>query len=194
MGARVVRALRLSWLLIVMVLPPSFAPAQSLRPLPPVLRSVSDEAGTLSNEEGRKLADEIEDIRRTTGARIVIVVAETTGSEDIEQYADRLAQRWKRERGVALERSVFIIMAVDDHALHITAGNDLDGVQRAIRAGAVTTGLRPLLREEKYFAALGRITARIRKLIQGADKSSERMHPPIGGVRSLAAANLTLGG
>ena len=155
---------------MVVLVAPSLALAQPLRPLPPILRTVSDEVGALSRQQGRELADEIEDIRRTTGVQIVVVVAETTGAEDIEHYAERLSQRWKSARGIALERSVFVIMAVNDRALHITAGRDLESVRSELRTGSVTAQVQSLLREQNYFAALSRITVRIRQLIAGSEK------------------------
>ena len=99
--------------------------SQQLRPLPPLLRTVSDEVGALSAEEGRAISRSAEEIFERTGVRVIVVIAETTEPEEIEDYTERLGQRWKRERHLVPEHSVFVVLAVRDREFQVMPGRAL---------------------------------------------------------------------
>lgn len=53
----------------------------ALRPLPSILRAISDEVGMLSVPEGQALAQMIADVQRENGVEIIVLIAETTVPE-----------------------------------------------------------------------------------------------------------------
>lgn len=141
------------------------AAAQQLRALPPLLRTVSDEVGALSVEEGRALSRSAEDIFERTGVRVIVVIAETTRPEEIEDYTERLAQRWKRERHLVPERSVFVVLAVRDREFQVMPGKGLESVDRELKKPEAYAGLAPLFREGRYFEALITVNQRLLGMI-----------------------------
>lgn len=141
------------------------APAQQLRPLPPLLRTLSDEVGALSVEEGRALSRSAEEIFDRTGVRVIIVIAETTRPEQIEDYTERLGQRWKRERDLVPERSVFVVLAVQDREFQVMPGKGLEFVDRELKKPEAYAGLAPLFRERRYFDALMSVNNRLLNML-----------------------------
>lgn len=139
--------------------------AQQLRPLPPLLRTLSDEVGVLSLEEGRALSRSAEEIFDRTGVRVIVVIAETTKPEEIEDYTERLGQRWKRERHLVPERSIFVVLAVRDREFQVMPGKGLESIDRELKKQEAYAGLAPLFREERYFEALMTVNARLLDLI-----------------------------
>ena len=159
--------LRIASLLIVAAVlfpSPAFA-QQELRPLPPLLRSVSDEVGALSAEQGEKLSVALYDILRKAGVRMVLVFAETTRPELLEDYAERLAQRWARDRAIDPTRTIFVIVAINDREMRVMPGRAL-GLSEALYQSGSTVDLDEHFRDGRFFDGLMLLTARIRKLIE----------------------------
>lgn len=139
--------------------------AQQLRPLPPLLRTLSDEVGVLSVEEGQAISRSAEETFDRTGVRVIVVIAETTKPEEIEDYTERLGQRWKRERNLVPERSIFVVLAVRDREFQVMPGKGLESVDRELKKPEAYAGLAPLFLEERYFEALMTVNARLLDLI-----------------------------
>lgn len=150
---------------LFLALPALSVLAQELRPLPPLLRTLSDEVGALSVEEGRALSRSAEEIFDRTGVRVIIVIAETTRPEQIEDYTERLGQRWKRERDLVPERSVFVVLAVQDREFQVMPGKGLEFVDRELKKPEAYAGLAPLFRERRYFDALMSVNNRLLNML-----------------------------
>ena len=141
------------------------ASSQQLRPLPPLLCTVSDEVGALSAEEGRAISRSAEEIFERTGVRVIVVIAETTEPEEIEDYTERLGQRWKRERHLVPEHSVFVVLAVRDREFQVMPGKGLESVDRELKKPEAYAGLAPLFRQGRYFDALIMVNERLLGMI-----------------------------
>ncbi|HEX7073707.1 MAG TPA: TPM domain-containing protein [Hyphomicrobiaceae bacterium] len=141
------------------------ARAEELRPLPPLLHTVSDEAGALSVDQGRALSRSAEDIFDRTGVRVIIVIAETTRPEEIEDYTERLGQRWKRERDLVPERSIFVVLSVRDREFQVMPGRGLEFVDRELKKPEAYAGLSPLFRQGRYFDALMTVNQRLLEIV-----------------------------
>ena len=135
--------------------------AQEPRPLPSLLRTLSDEVGALSVEEGGALSRSAEEIFDRTGVRVIIVIAETTEPEEIEGYTERLGQRWKRERDLVPERSIFVVLSLKDREFQVMPGKGLESVDRELKKPEAYAGLAPLFREGRYFEALMTVNRRL---------------------------------
>lgn len=138
---------------------------QGLRPLPPLLRSVSDEAGVLSGDEGPRLARALEQTRVRTGVRIIMAIPETTQPEAIHEYGARLIQRWIGERALDMNNSILIVIAVRDREVQVLPGRELMAVDRELNRRGMLAELAPLFRQGRYFEALMALNARLAELI-----------------------------
>lgn len=146
----------------------------ALRPLPPLLRTLNDEVGVLSADEGRRLSRAIEEVTDRTGTTIVMVIAETTKPQALEDYGERLAQRWRRERGLDTDRSIFVVLSVQERELQVMPGKALHTFDRGPALSGAVADLGPLFREQRYFDALMKLTDRLAELIR-KDRGATRM-------------------
>lgn len=153
----------------------ALAAAEELRPLPPLLRTLSDEVGVMTIEEGRILSRALEDVRKRTGVRVIMVIAETTQPEPIEDYGVRLAQRWRRDRQIDVEHSIFIVLAVRDREMQVMPGKALPDIERDLERAGTLRVLGPLFRARHYFEALMKLNAEIDRLVR---KRDGRAPPP----------------
>ena len=159
-------SMRAHWILAVAVLlaTPVFAQGK-LRPLPPQLRTVSDETGVLSAEQGRTLASALADTAQATGVPVILVIAETTKPESIEDYSERLAKRWAELPGLDTTRAVFIIVSLHDREMKLMHGRAL-GLTEALQREDPTEGMGPHFREGRHFEGLMQLVARVRSMIE----------------------------
>ena len=126
-----------------------------LQPLSPLLATLSDEAGVLSFDEGLTVSRSLEDVFDKTCVRVILVIAETTASEDIADYAERLAQRWKSERHIEPERAIFVVFALDQREMQIMLGKSLPAtIEQRLAVDDAFTELAPLLRDQLYVEAI----------------------------------------
>ena len=138
----------------------------TLRPLPPLLRTLSDEVAVLNVDEGLKLSRSMEAILHETGVRVVMVIAQTTRPEAVEDYTERLAERWRRERGIDPRRSIFVVVAVQDREMQVMPGKGLESIDRELSRPGTFSDLAPLFRSDRYFEALMTVNARLRECVR----------------------------
>jgi len=139
-----------------------------LRPMPPLLRTVSDEIGVLSNDEGLTLAKKLADIRAVTGAKVIILIAETTQPESIEAYVQRLVLHWgNQEFKLADGRYVFVVLARRDHALRIVAGEHYKDTITQLSARGLVAGALSHLQAGRYYEALDIVIKQLADLLGG---------------------------
>lgn len=135
-----------------------------LRELPPLMRTVSDEVGVLSVDEGLHLSRALEEILDEDGIRVVLVIAETIEPESMHEYAGRLARRWAADRAVDPARAIFIVVAVNERKLGLVPGPLLEPKPALIQPDVVRD-LAPLLREQRYYEALMTLAQRVHKVV-----------------------------
>lgn len=139
----------------------STAHAQAdLAPLPGILRTVNDEAGVLSDEQAMRLARRLIDVLEQTGVRIVVVTMDSVGAEPIEDYADRLAPRWARERRVDPDRMIIVVVAVRDRYMVARPGRALR-LATQLNTPEVSANVGPLFGRGNYYEGLLLLADRI---------------------------------
>ncbi|TJY59067.1 YgcG family protein [Sinimarinibacterium sp. CAU 1509] len=94
--------------------------------VPPVAR-VTDLTGTLSPEQQRSLSDRLAALEAAKGSQLAVLMVPTTQPETVEQYALRVAERWKLGRK-GVDDGVLLLIAKNDRALRIEVGYGLEGV------------------------------------------------------------------
>lgn len=159
-------AARLLFALLIALFLPRAAAEHELRPLPPELRALTDEVGALSLDERQRLSQALEDVRDRTGVPVVMVITETTAPETIEDYTERLALRWRRERHIRPEGSIFVILAVGDQMIRAMPGQDLAALDRAFARPGAFGDVVPLLADGRYFEGLMNLGARIYEMLK----------------------------
>ncbi|MEM5326420.1 YgcG family protein [Paraburkholderia sp. JHI2823] len=94
----------------------------------PVLTArVTDETGTLTDEQRATLEQTLKDFEAKKGAQISVLIVSTTQPETIEQYSIRVVEQWKLGRK-NVDDGVLLIVAKNDRTLRIEVGYGLEGV------------------------------------------------------------------
>ncbi|BAU49689.1 hypothetical protein SVA_3141 [Sulfurifustis variabilis] len=156
------------------------SPAQTApRPLPPLLRSLSDEAGVLDVAQGRALAARIADLEQQADARIIVLIAKTIRPESIAAYAQRLIARW-RKRTNALEggRFVFVVIVQEDREFSVVPGEALTYILKRLMARDAMADVQMRLGRDEYYEAIALILDKLAQLIRPSSDVVRSSGPP----------------
>ena len=149
---------------IAFCVPPAQAQA-GLRPVPPLVRAVIDETGTLSPADQSALEAQLHALEQSRGAQVVVLMVPSTAPEDIAAFANRVGNAWKigrREVGDGL----LVVVAKDDRRMRIEVAKALEGAVPDIAAARIIdNAMKPRFRQNDYAgglkAAITQLDARI---------------------------------
>lgn len=113
--------------LAVMLLVLAAGPAQAEVGVPDPAGHVTDLTGTLTAAQRSALDEQLAAFEQRKGAQVVILLVPTTQPEAIEQYALRVAERWRLGRA-GVDDGALLLVAKDDRTLRIEVGYGLEGV------------------------------------------------------------------
>jgi uncharacterized protein len=152
-------------LLAWMGLAGSIARAQGPLPVPPLSARVIDTTGTLDAARRQALEAKLAAFEQKKGSQIVVLMVPTTQPEDIEGYANRVANEWKIGRK-AVGDGVLVIVAKDDRRMRIEVAKTLEGAVPDLAAARIVDDvMKPRFRENDFAGgldgAVGQLIARI---------------------------------
>lgn len=88
--------------------------------------SVTDTAGLLTASERSSIEQKLNALREQTGTQIAVLTVNTTGSRDIESYAEKVFNQWRLGR-INIDDGILLLVASDDRAMRIEVGYGLEG-------------------------------------------------------------------
>lgn len=136
-------------------------------PVPELRARVTDLTGTLSASERQALEQRLEAFEQEKGSQIAVLVVPTVRPETIEQYALRVAERWKLGRR-GIDDGVLVLVAKEDRQLRIEVGYGLEGVlPDAIAKRIIDEVMVPRFRQGDFYGGLSAGLERIIAAIQG---------------------------
>ena len=141
---------------LVILLQPR-ALAEKLEQLKPA-GYVNDFAGVLDSQSTTQLAALCTEIDQKAHAQIAVVTIRTLEGVPVEDFANRLFERW----GIGPKsdnRGVLILLAVDDHRYRVEVGYGLEPILPDGKVGGFGREIVPLLRQGNYNGALLQLTA-----------------------------------
>ena len=94
--------------------------------IPPLTRPVTDLTATLTVEQSAQLEARLREFEHRKGSQIAVLIVPTTRPESIDQYAIRVAERWRIGRA-KVDDGAILVVAKDDRALRIEVGYGLEG-------------------------------------------------------------------
>jgi uncharacterized protein len=140
--------------------------------VPPVAR-VTDLTGTLSSAQQRSLSDKLAALETAKGSQLAVLMVPTTQPETVEQYALRVAERWKLGRK-GVDDGALLLIAKNDRALRIEVGYGLEGViPDAIANRVIDEIIVPRFRQGDYAGGVDAGIERLIGLVNG-----ETLPPP----------------
>lgn len=102
------------------------ATADALVPVPSPGGYVTDLTATLTAEQRSGLERTLRAFEERKGSQVAVLIVPTTAPEPIEQFAMRVAERWKPGRK-NVDDGAILVVAKDDRALRIEVGYGLEG-------------------------------------------------------------------
>lgn len=172
-------------------------PVQAQAPVPELRARVTDLTGTLSAGERRALEQRLEAFEKEKGSQIAVLIVPTVRPETIEQYAIRVAERWKLGRE-GIDDGVLVLVAKEDRELRIEVGYGLEGaLPDAIAKRIIDEVVVPRFRQGDFYGGLSAGVERIIAVIQGEPlppprEGKSRRGPPAAALEFLFVAGFFL--
>jgi uncharacterized protein len=95
--------------------------------VPPAIQDhVTDLAGKLTPSERNDLDTRLEEVNRTSGAEIAVLIVSTLGNDSIEDVAYGTFNTWKLGKKGA-DNGVLLVIAVAEHRVRIETGKGVEG-------------------------------------------------------------------
>jgi len=135
-------------ILVGQIFPPLLAAEEAQYPSPSGY--VNDYAGLLSEETEEVLDNKIKDLDAKTTAEVAVVTLETIAPESIEEYANKLFEKW----GVGKkgeDNGILILVAVKERKTRIEVGYGLEGAVTDAEAHRIIEGVMlPFFKEGNF--------------------------------------------
>jgi uncharacterized protein len=141
--------------------------AQELQAVPPLRALANDLTHTLSATELAQLEAKLKEFEVKSGSQVGVLMVETTGPEDIFDYAHRAANTYKLGRqGVG--DGVLIVVAKNDRKMHIYVMRALEGAIPDLAAKRIVMEqMKPAFAAGQFYVGLDAATSQVFKLILG---------------------------
>ncbi len=152
-------------LLMVLVLV-WLVPANAQLPVPALTGHVIDQTGTLTPEQKATLEQTLVAFEAKKGSQLAVLVVASTAPEEIEQFALRVAEKWKLGRK-RVDDGAIVVVAKTDRAVRIEVGYGLEGALTDVTSKRIISEtMLPQFRAQDYF---GGITAGVGQIIRVVD-------------------------
>ena len=156
-GRALVLVFVLSWL----------APTHAQVPVPALTGHVSDQTGTLTAEQKATLEQTLVAFEAKKGSQLAVLVIATTAPEEIEQYALRVAEKWKLGRK-RVDDGAIVVVAKSDRAVRIEVGYGLEGALTDVASKRIISEtMLPQFRTQDYFGGISAGLAQIIRVVDG---------------------------
>lgn len=163
-------------------------------PVPPLGGRVTDQTATLTNEQKTALEQTLRSFEARKGSQVAVLIVPTTVPETIEQYALRVAEKWKPGRK-NVDDGALLVVAKDDRTLRIEVGYGLEGaLTDAASKRIISEVIVPRFRQGDFYGGITAGVDRILRVIDGEPmpKPEERRPAGIRGIGSILPVLLIL--
>ena len=142
-------------------------PAWAQVAVPQLTARVTDLSGTLTKEQTASLEQRLQSFEARKGSQIALLMVPTTEPEAIEQYALRVAERWKIGRK-NVDDGAILVVAKNDRALRIEVGYGLEGaLNDATASRIIREAIAPRFREGDFYGGINAGVDRMIRVIDG---------------------------
>lgn len=141
--------------------------------IPPLAARVTDQTGTLSQQQRAALEQTLAEFESRKGAQIALLMVPSTKPESAAQFAVRAQEAWKLGRK-GVDDGVLIVVAKEDRELHIEVGYGLEGVlPDAVAKRIIEEEIVPRFKQGDFYGGLRAGIERIMRVVEG-----EPLPPP----------------
>ncbi len=135
--------------------------------VPALSARVIDQTKTLTPEQLRMLDQKLREIEARKGSQVVVLMVSTTKPEEIEQFAIRVADKWKIGRK-KVDDGVIVLIAKNDRTVRIEAGYGLEGALTDALSKRIIDGtMIPRFKQQDFYDGISAGVDRIGRVIDG---------------------------
>jgi uncharacterized protein len=137
--------------------------------VPTLTGHVIDQTGTLNAEQIATLEQSLQAFERRKGSQLAVLIVPGVAPETIEQYALRVAEKWKLGRK-KVDDGAIVVVSKDDHTMRIEVGYGLEGaLNDAVSKRIVSEIITPRFQEQDFY---GGISAGLDQIVRVVDGES----------------------
>ncbi len=163
-------------------------------PVPPMGSRVTDQTGTLTDQQKSALERTLRAFEARKGSQVAVLIVPSTAPETIEQYALRVAEQWKPGRK-NVDDGALLVVAKDDRTLRIEVGYGLEGaLTDADSKRIISEIIVPRFRQGDFYGGIAAGVDRILRVIDGEPLPKPEERRPVGmrGIGSLLPVMMIL--
>ena len=135
-------------------------------PVPPLAGHVTDQTRTLTAEQTATLEQTLTAFEARKGSQLAVLMVPTTKPEEVEQFALRVAEKWKLGRK-KVDDGAILVVAKDDRAVRIEVGYGLEGALNDLTSKRIISEtILPRFKAQDFY---GGITAGVGQMISVVD-------------------------
>ena len=130
---------------------------------------VIDLTNTLDSGTAQRLKQQLADLEQRKGAQVAVLLVPTTGSADIEGYANQLFRAWKLGRK-DVNDGILLVVAKDDRKVRIEVGYGLEGIVTDLLAHRIIEEqITPAFRQGNFAGGVQQGVDALTVLVDGGD-------------------------
>lgn len=129
--------------------------AQEVLQIPTFTADVVDQASILDEAQRSALETRLAKIKQREDTHMVVLIVESTASEDIDSFANRVANTWNIGHTTKTGKGVLIVVAKQDRRMRIEIAQSLkDAISDSAAARIIEQTIRPKFRENDFAGGL----------------------------------------
>ena len=153
-------------------------------PVPPLTGRVTDQTTSFTAEQKATLEQTLQTFEARKGSQLAVLIVPTTAPETIEQYAVRVAERWKLGRK-KVDDGAILVVAKNDRAVRIEVGYGLEGaLNDAISKRIISESITPRFTQGDFYGGVSAGIDQIIRVVNG-ESLPQRSEKPNDGVTSI---------
>ena len=136
-------------------------------PVPPLNGHVIDQTGTLSAEQKATLEQTLTAFEARKGSQIAVLIVASTAPEAIEQFALRVAEKWKLGRK-KVDDGAIVVVAKDDRTVRIEVGYGLEGALTDLTSKRIISEtIVPRFKAQDFYGGMTDAVSQIIRVVDG---------------------------
>ncbi len=127
--------------------------AFALTSLPALTGPVVDQAGILDGTTAQVLSQRLQGLKSSGGPQIQVLIMETLGGENIEEFSIRAVEEWKLGDGAKDDGALFVV-AMQERKMRIEVGQGLEGQLTDVKSARIIREVKEYFRQSHFSAGV----------------------------------------
>ena len=157
-------------------------------PVPPLNGHVTDLTGTLTTEQKATLEQTLTAFETSKGSQLAVLMVASTNPEAVEQFALRVAEKWKLGRK-KVDDGAILVVAKDDRAVRIEVGYGLEGALTDLTSKRIINEtIVPRFKAQDFYGGIAAGVEQIIRVVDGEPlpAASKTRTRGVGGIQQYA--------